>query len=198
VATRVGISVDDFLAGVDEDLRAEWVNGEVVEMSPVNERHAAITVLLTTLMNLLARRRGLGRVLHAPFHMKTGPELGVREPDLLFVRAENLSRIQPTYLDGPADLVIEVMSLESRGRDRGDKFYEYEQGGVPEYWIIDPLRSRVEAYRLSGANGYELIAPDAEGRVRSEVMDGMWIDPSWLWSEPVADEWWVLQQWGLI
>jgi len=84
------------------------------------------------------------------------------------------------------------------GRRPGDKFYEYEQGGVPEYWIIDPPRNRVEAFRPDGANGYELILPDAAGRVHSEVMDGMWIDPAWLWSEPVADEWRVLREWGLI
>lgn len=192
------MTFEEFIATVAEDARVEWVNGEIVEMSPASDRHTEITVFLTTLLNLLARRRKLGRVLHAPFYMRAGPEAGAREPDVLFVRAENLGRIKKTYLDGPADLVVEVISPESKGRDRGEKFYEYEAGGVGEYWLFDPLRNRVEAYRLKGGE-YDPIHPDADGRLHSEVMDGMWIDPAWLREEPLPDEWWVLEtQWGLI
>lgn len=46
--------------------------------------------------------------------------------------------MKETYLDGPADLVVGIVSPDSVGRDRGEKFYEYAQGGVPEYWLIDP------------------------------------------------------------
>jgi Uma2 family endonuclease len=196
--TRGGIGFEEFIATVDEDARVEWVNGEIVEMSPATDRHAEITVFLTTLLNLFAKRRKLGRVIHAPFYMRAGPEAGAREPDVLFVRTVNLERIKKTYLDGPADLVVEVISPDSRGRSRGEKFYEYETGGVGEYWIIDPLRNKLEVYRL-GAGGYDVVLPDADGRVRSEVMEGMWIDPAWLRSEPLPDEWWVLEkEWGLI
>lgn len=192
------ISFEAFIATVAEDARVEWVNGEIVEMSPVTDRRAEITVFLTTLLNLFAKKRKLGRVVHAPFYMRAGPEAGAREPDVLFVRTENLGRIEKTYLNGPADLVVEVISPDSRGRDRGEKFYEYETGGVGEYWIVDPLRNRVEAYRLGGS-GYDPIAPDEDGRLWSKVMDGMWIDPAWLRSEPLPDEWWVLEkEWGLI
>jgi len=43
--------------------------------------------------------------------------------------------LKHTYPDGPADLAIEIVSEESRLRDRGEKFAEYEVGGVKEYWI---------------------------------------------------------------
>lgn len=55
-----------------------------------------------------------------------------------FVASEHLDRLKETYLDGPADLVVGIVSPDSVGRDRGEKFYEYAQGGVPEYWLIDP------------------------------------------------------------
>jgi Uma2 family endonuclease len=42
-------------------------------------------------------------------------------------------------MDGAADIVIELVSPESVHRDYGEKLYEYEQAGVPGYWIIDPL-----------------------------------------------------------
>lgn len=123
------LSLEEFIATVDEDARVEWVNGEVVEMSPATDRHAEITVFLTTLLNLFAKRRGLGRVIHAPFYMRAGPEAGARDPDVLFVRTENLGRIKKTYLDGPADLVVEVIRPDSRGRDRARSSTSTRQAG---------------------------------------------------------------------
>ena len=49
-------------------------------------------------------------------------------------------------MDGPADVVIEIISTGSRSTDRRTKFAEYEQLGVPEYWLIDPLRRQAEFY----------------------------------------------------
>jgi Uma2 family endonuclease len=53
-----------------------------------------------------------------------------REPDVMFIAAANQGRIEHRFLNGPADLVIEVVSDESVGRDRGEKFYEYEDAGA--------------------------------------------------------------------
>jgi Uma2 family endonuclease len=192
------VSFEDFIAAADEDSWAEWVDGEVVSMSPVSERHAMITVFLTSVMNLLVTRRRLGRLLHAPFYMRPAPELPAREPDVMFVRAENVARIQSTFLDGPADLVIEVVSPESRGRDRGEKHWEYEQGGVGEYWLIDPMRAEVELYRRSASGRFEMVSADGEGRLVSSVLEGMWLMPQWLWSDPVADPVDVLVKWGVL
>jgi Uma2 family endonuclease len=194
----VRMSFEDFLAAVDEDTWAEWVNGEVVPMSPVSERHTMITVFLTTVINLLVTRRRLGRVLHAPFYMRTGTELPAREPDVMFVKVENVGRIQSTFLNGPADLVVEVISPESRGRDRGEKHWEYEQGGVGEYWLIDPMRKEVELYRRAPSGRFETIPTESDGRLVSSVLEGMWLDPQWLWSDPMPEPWDVLDKWGLI
>jgi Uma2 family endonuclease len=59
-------------------------------------------------------------------------------------------------MDGAADIVIEIVSLESAQRDYGEKFHEYEQAGVREYWIIDPLKSEARFYRLNSSNAYIL------------------------------------------
>ena len=90
----------------------------------------------------------MGVVRFAPFQMKTGPNLPGREPDLLFIAQEHLDRLKGTYLEGPADLVVEIVSPDSGARDRGEKFYEYERGGVPEYWLLDYARRQAEFYQL--------------------------------------------------
>ncbi|MCS7240954.1 MAG: Uma2 family endonuclease [Candidatus Bipolaricaulota bacterium] len=117
--------------------------------------------------------------------MKTGPELPGREPDILFLANEHLGRLKETYLDGSAHLVIEITSSESRLRDRGEKFAEYELGGVKEYWLIDPERKEADFYRLDERGRFRLTEPDSEGIYRSVVLPGFWLKVGWLWQEPL-------------
>ncbi|MBI3945813.1 MAG: Uma2 family endonuclease, partial [Armatimonadetes bacterium] len=112
------MSYQEFLAWLDEDTLAEWVDGEVVLMSPAKREHQNVADFLLRTIADYVEAKGLGEVISAPFQMKL--ERG-REPDLIFVATEHLPQLQETFLDGPADLVVEVASEESRSRDRGEK-----------------------------------------------------------------------------
>ena len=59
-------------------------------------------------------------------------------------------------MDGSADIVIEVVSLKSQQRDYAEKYHEYEQAGVDEYWIIDPLKQEARFYHLNQNHAYIL------------------------------------------
>ncbi len=179
------MTYEEFLewAEADEDTYAEWVDGAVEMNSPVSLRHQDIANFLVGVLSTFVRIRGLGRVTDAPFQMKLARS--GREPDVLFVATAHLDRLKPTYLDGPADLVAEVVSPESIGRDRGDKFVEYEQAGIPEYWVIDPEAERVEFWQLNAKGRYESVAPSADGVYHSTVLTGLWLRDSWLWQEPL-------------
>jgi Uma2 family endonuclease len=191
-----GISYEEFLATVDDGTHAEWVDGEVVPMSPASEDHESISGFIYTALRGYLRLRKLGgRVLHAPFQMRL--TRSGREPDVLFVSRENLPRIRKTFLEGAADLAVEVVSPESRVRDRTEKFREYQQAGVREYWLVDPMQKTAEVYRLAESGVYELVSPGTPPRLRSEVIPGFWIDPAWLWAES-PDEWVAYEEWGLI
>ena len=193
---RDWISYEDFLASVDEGTHAEWVDGEVVEVTPPSEEHARISTYLSHLLSAYVRRRGLGgRVYHAPFQMKLARS--GREPDVLYVGRDAVQRLRKGWLEGPGDLAIEVLSPESRARDRREKFHEYEQAGVREYWLVDPAARSVEVFRLGQAGLYEPVPAGEPGRVRSEVISGLWIDPAWLWADE-PDEWVAYEEWGLI
>ena len=176
------MSYEEFLEWADEDTLAEWVEGEVIMASPASSRHQAISSFLESVLSLFSNARGLGTVLRAPFQMKLANS--GREPDLLFVSAEHVSRLGKTFLDGPADLAVEVLSPESIGRDRGDKFIEYAHGGVPEYWLIDPNGGWADFYRLAEGH-YHLSFEGKEGRYDSLVVPGFWLDVEWLWQEPL-------------
>lgn len=189
------MTFEEFLAWSDEDTFAEWVDGEVQFLTTSNEHQMMVGFLVKLLLSFV-ETRDLGLVLFAPFLMKTGPNLPGREPDILFVACANLSRVKENYLDGPADLTVEVVSPESRTRDREAKFREYASGGVPEYWLIDPPRRQAEFYRLNPImSGYEPLPIGPDGVIRSGVLPGFWMAVDWLWERPFPTLAAVQQQW---
>ena len=189
------ISYEDFLALCDEDTLAEWVNGKIERYSSASDAHQDLAGWLTSVLRIYVEANKLGIIRSAPFQMKTGPDLPGREPDIIFLSDENRNKLKKTYLDGPADVVIEIISEESLLRDRGEKFAEYEIGGVKEYWILDPETKRADFFILKEGR-YERRVEDAHGIYHSEIIEGLWLKVAWLWNlPPVLD---VLRELGVI
>lgn len=179
---------EEFLAWTDEDTHAEWVNGEVIMTMPASLRHQDIKYFLMSLLHKYTRLNNLGKVIDAPFLMRLPFKPSGREPDILFIQQRHLARLHETFLDGPADLVVEIISPESIARDRGDKFVEYEEAKIPEYWLIDPVRTRAEFYVLDRKGHYRLVEPDENGNYHSRVVTGFWLHVAWLWQDPLPLE----------
>lgn len=181
------MTYEEFLEWADEDTLAEWIAlpdenvGVVAMTSPASDKHQDLSGFLGSVLRTFVETHHLGVVRSAPFQMKL--EHG-REPDLLFIATEHLDRLQKTYLDGPADLVIEIISPESISRDRGVKFYEYARGGVPEYWLIDPEMQWAEFYQLYGQR-YQLVTEGGAGKCTSAVLPDFWLHIEWLWQDPL-------------
>jgi Uma2 family endonuclease len=115
--------------------------------------------------------------------MKYSDEKPAREPDSMVILNAHIERIRPTYVDGIADIVIEVLSPESDARDRGDKFVEYEAAGVPEYWLFDPMRQDALIYGRGEDGYYHRLPRDEQGRLISQVLPGFVLSPDVLWQE---------------
>jgi Uma2 family endonuclease len=180
----VRMTYRQFLERDGNDNHVEWVNGELVMMAPISDEHDDVAGLLYSLLRAYVETHALGVVKHDPYQMKTGPKLPGRAPDVLFLAKKHLARKKKTHIEGPADVVIEVISTGSRGVDHGDKFYEYEKGGVKEYWLIDPERKRAEFYGL-GRNGTFQLLPVEQDVFRSPTIKGLWIRVPWLWQRPL-------------
>ena len=177
------ISYEDFLDWCDEDTLAEWVDGRIVRYSPASRKHQDLSDWLTSVLRIYVEEKKLGVIQSAPFQMKTGPDLPGREPDIIFLCEDNVRNLKETHLAGPADLVIEIVSEESRIRDRSEKFAEYEIGGVKEYWIPDPDLKIADFFVLEKGR-YERRVEDEEGIYHSEIIPGFWIKIEWLWNLP--------------
>jgi Uma2 family endonuclease len=179
------MTYEEFLVWADEDTLAEWVDGEVVMTSPASSIHQELVSFLDQVLSTYVRVHDLGTIRIAPFQMKL-PSSG-REPDLMYVNREHVSRITPTYLDGPADAVIEITSPQSERRDRGDKFYEYAEGRVPEYWLLDPGKRDAAFFRLEAHGYYQTSLTGRSGVYRSDAIPNLWLDVEWLWQKPLPD-----------
>jgi len=193
------LSYEAFLDWCDEDTLAEWVRGRVVMSSPAALRHQDLGTFLLIIMRFWVRAHDLGVVIAPPFQMRLPPPINTgREPDIIFVANAHLDRLRQTYLDGPADLVVEITSPESIGRDRGDKFVEYEQAGIPEYWLIDPERRQVEFYQLEADGRYRAAVIGASGVYESPALVGLRLPVDWLWQDPLPNDLDALRSLGIL
>jgi Uma2 family endonuclease len=191
------LSYEQFLAWASEDTRAEWVNGVVVVMSPVSDEHNQLGLFLLRVLSEYVEAQDAGVLRYESFQMKTGPTLPGRNPDILFVAKANLARLKSNHLEGPADLVVEIISPESEERDRKEKFAEYEQGGVREYWLLDPERKEAEFYQRDLEGKFQRVSSDDDGIYHSRVVSGLWINVGWLWQRPLPTLSAVRKAWGL-
>jgi Uma2 family endonuclease len=149
----------------------------------VTFQHDRLTHYLDVLFQTYFELKPIGQVVAAPFVMRLEAIDSAREPDLQIILQTRMGELTATYMNGPADICIEVVSPESISRDHGAKFEEYERGGVHEYWIIDPVHQECRFYRLGEAGRYARQAEDAQGNYRTPALPQFALHVPTLWSE---------------
>jgi Uma2 family endonuclease len=179
------ISYEVYLNLAGDAQISEWVDGEVITYKPLFLEHQIIVTLLAIVLREFVSILHLGEIIVVPFEVKLWPGGPSREPDLLFVSEGNLDKLSERRFEGGPDLVVEVVSPESARRDRVDKFQEYEQAGVREYWLIDPRPNRQQAdfYERDESGVFVPAELGENGIFRSAVLPGFWLDVNWFWEE---------------
>jgi Uma2 family endonuclease len=162
------------------DVRAEWVNGEVVVMHAVKFKHADFAQFLVRLIGGFVEAHDLGGVYFEPYHVRLPGMRRRRSPDLFFVSAAKQKFIQEDQFQGAPELIIEILSADSQTRDRTVKFAEYEKAGVGEYWLVDPRSRSFEAYTPGKEGRYQQIAA-IDQCVRSVVLPGLFFKTEWVY-----------------
>jgi len=160
----------DYFGLPDTNRLIELSEGELVMPPHPTHTHQAVLARLFVELRTFVQAHDLGTVQLAPLPVRLWPGK-IREPDILFVAKEHADRIGEK-LYGPPDLVMEVTSPGTRRIDRVEKFVEYAQAGVREYWIVDPDSRTVEVFVLR-EGAYELLGKWDDGEMaRSEVLEG--------------------------
>jgi len=178
------MSFDEFLAWDSEDAFAEWVDGEVIIISPASADHQRLRDFLLVLISHFLEFSPIGELFSSPYLMRLRFRPSGREPDLFFVAHEHADRAMATYLDGPADLAVEIVSPDSERRDRVDKYREYETAGIAEYWLLDPIRHEATFFQLGSDQHYHSVPLEDDGFYHSAVLRGFGLRVDWLWQQP--------------
>lgn len=143
---------DDLLSMPDDGKRYEIIDGELYEMPAPTSDHAKVVMNIIALLLPVIQRLG-GRPFTAPLDIFL-PGFDPVKPDVLLLFPEHLHRISKRGIEGPPDLVVEVLSPSKRPEgtrhDRRLKRALYARGGVPEYWLVSPEAAIVEVLTLEG------------------------------------------------
>ena len=181
---------EKFYNDIDESMKAEFINGEMIVHSPVVIEHNEASGFLYQLLNVFVRKNKLGFVgIEKIMTVFTRNDY---EPDLVFFgndKAKDFTKGQSLF--PVPDFVVEVLSKGTEKKDRGVKYNDYESHQVGEYWIIDPKNKVVEQYVLSKGN-YELILKSSEGSIKSRIVKGFEIPIPCIFDEALNFE--ILQK----
>jgi Uma2 family endonuclease len=185
IPRRARLSFDDFCKLIRDGQKADLINGAIYMSSPDNTDANRISGWLFTVMKLLALRQDAGEVFVSRVAFRLDEENGP-EPDIAFVRKDQLHRVERGFVQGPPDLAVEIVSPESIERDYEAKRQQYETAGVTEYWILDEVQQKVTVLRLGRDRKYHEVRR-AKGWLVSQVFPKFRILPEWLWQRPEPD-----------
>ncbi len=164
-----------FLETLDDDIKAEFIEGEIILNSPVKRKHYLVVKWLSKLMDTYASVKQLGEVATEKvlIHLTRNDF----EPDIVFFDSHKAAAFHNNTMLHPApNLIVEVLSDGTQHRDRGGKFEDYAYHQIAEYWIIDADAEMIEQYILNDDSQYELFLKSNSGKIISKAISGFEID----------------------
>ena len=173
VSTTDPVSFEQYLDWLTEENKADLINGVIYMQSPPSYRHEKIFGFLFPLLQVYVVRKQLGIVLGSRTAIKFSEHNGT-QPDLVFISNANRKLIHSYFVDGVADMIVEIISPSTRHIDRVKKMALYAEHGVREYWLIDPERERAEFFRNEHGAWHEMTL-DEDGVFRFKAVAGFWL-----------------------
>jgi Uma2 family endonuclease len=165
----------------DDGKRREIIDGELyVSAAPARE-HQELSGNLYSFLRDHLRASGWGKVYYSPVDVKFSNYRQV-QPDLIVIRRDHLDRYRGHTVDGPPDIVVEIISPSGRTYDLREKANLYARYGVPEYWIADPLAPSFQMLALIDGRHVPVV-PDETGLLHSTVVSRLIVDPAALFAD---------------
>lgn len=179
MAVRTPVFTYDDLARMPNDgKRYELRDGELVVSPAPTTEHQRVAARIGALL-FRAEEAGFGQVFYAPTDVVFGRHKST-QPDLLFVRRERLHIVTRANIQGPPDLIVEILSPGTREDDLGWKMTLYAREGVPYYWVADSDAKTVQPYTLR-EGGYIAEPTLRPGDTLScPLFPGITADVAWL------------------
>ena len=166
--------------------RIDYIAGRIdVDTSPEDLlTHGTLKTELVIVLGVRIRSKGLGLIYTDSTRVSCSEADVSAEPDVVFVSESSLEtgrmRMVPkaggaadryVELEGPPDLIVEIVSDASVRKDTERLPAAYYQAGVPEFWLIDGRgEDLVFHIHHRGKSQYEPAAPDSDGYQASTVL----------------------------
>ena len=144
-------------------------------------KHQDIAFALGFFLRDFVLEHDLGVVGISPIDVILSDE-NVVQPDVLFIRKARLDIIHD-QVNGPPDLVVEVLSPSTQQLDLKDKSDLYARFGVPHYWILNPDDRVLIAFRLADGKYERAALCQGEDRFQPELFEGLTIELGQVWSD---------------
>ncbi len=161
----------DYLNLPDDNLRYEVLRGDLIMVPAPSTRHQDVVLNIVEHLQRFVKDRNRGKIYLAPIDVLLS-ETYVLQPDILFIAKGNFEIITDKNISGTPDLVIEILSPATGYYDLVEKKEIYQEFGVKEYWIVDPMKRWVELY-VSADNKFKRDQRlDKTGTLQSRVLEG--------------------------
>jgi Uma2 family endonuclease len=139
----------------------ELEDGQLIEMIRPRGRHQRLILRLGAIVEAYLQQQPIGEIWPEVAVFLTPRHVYV--PDLSFLLTENLGRFaDDVAIEGPPDLVVEVLSPSTASRDKAQKLRVYHAAGVPWYWLVEMESLLLTEYRHT-PDGYlvsQIVPPD--------------------------------------
>ncbi len=169
------MSAGEYLALGETQIRYELIDGVVVMSPNPTAQHQQLIMKIAHQMASFLNDNPIGDVFpELDINLRSG--LGrevVYRPDIVYVSKERADIIQKHVMGAP-DVLVEIISPDSRQYDSVTKKNDYEAVGVREYWLIDPLESKMTFFIRQGAKFVESV-PQSD-TFASTAIPGFWLD----------------------
>ena len=132
-----------------EEERVELIDGVIVEMVPMGNRHRATVTRLNRLFNRNVGERAIVQIQSSI----TLDDQTMPEPDLAILRER--ADFYEADSPGPEDVLLVIEVADSAvDYDRNEKLPRYARAGIPEVWITVLPELIVEAHTELSAGRY--------------------------------------------
>ena len=151
-----------------EGTLCQLINNQLVMSAAPRDIHQAVLFDIAFEIQTFLKRNKKGQLRISPYDVHFSNQ-NIFQPDLVFIKTENLHRIEEKGLAGAPDLVIEVLSPTTSQLDYEDKRLVYEKYGVSEYFIVDPGTASVDYFYL--INGIYEAQESVRSKIISKLLD---------------------------
>lgn len=158
-----------------EGRRAELIDGQIYDMAPPAREHQKIVAQLIRIIgNYIEAKNGDCEVYPAPFAVFLNEdEKNYVEPDISVVCDKD--KLSDKGCNGSPDWIIEIVSPSDPKHDYITKLNLYNNAGVREYWIVDPMYSRVYVYSME-ANNFYVNSYSFHDTIKAGIFEDLYID----------------------